>query len=284
MVKLATAREWRMYGSGRSRERAEYTNAGVYLLATVVVVCGFAGQLSREPKSGLVVLLIGIGLMILVNIHDLVAHVSGRLRLMWRVDHQLLYVEVGVPALQALGGFLFFIAILFLLLQADRGFGFHRIESHALHLLIAGTSLWVLGSMLNSCQVYEQADGILQILQHGVQIPFFMGSLLFLAGAIVNFRQQAGHSHHGLHLLTYTWVWIGILASSLLVIGGFINVIKVVKMLNMDGISLEKLHGGAQEQLLQAAAEEEDGQTPLPIEEGRRRRPGTSTLGLNYKS
>ncbi|PWA95407.1 hypothetical protein CTI12_AA050790 [Artemisia annua] len=269
MVKLATAREIRMYGPRRSRKRAEYANAGLYLFSTIVLLCGFVAQFSSEAKSGLVVILIGIGLIIVVNIHDMFAHLAGidfRLRLI-ELDTQLFFVEVAVPAVQALGGLLFFVAILLLVLQADRGFGYHRIEDHALNLLIAGTSLWVLGSIHNSCQIYKRADGNVQILQHCVQIPFLMGSLLFLAGAIVNYREQVGHSHHGLNLLRYTWVWIGIIASSLLVIGGLTNVVKVVKMLNIDGTRLEKLRGGAQEQLI-----DEDGQIPFLIEERRRPR------------
>lgn len=66
---------------------------------------------------------------------------------------------------------------------------------------------------------------------------------------------------------TYRWVWIGIIASSLLVVGGLTNVVKVVKMLHMDRIKLEKLRGGAQEQLVQ-----EDGQTPFLVE-GQMKRP-----------
>ncbi|XP_024960754.1 uncharacterized protein LOC112501270 [Cynara cardunculus var. scolymus] len=271
MVKLATARESRMYGSRRNRERSEYTNAGLYVFSTIVLLCGFIAQLSREAKSGLVVLLIGLGLIIVVNIHDLFAHLAGidyQMRLM-ELDTQLLLVEVAVPVVQAVGGLLFFIAILFLVLQADRGFGYDRIEVHALNLLIASTSLWLLGSIHNSCQIYEHADARIQILQQSVHIPFLVASLLFLAGAILNFQQQLGHHHHGLHLLTYSWVWIGIIASSLLVIGGLTNVVKVIKMLQVDGIRLEKLRGGAQERLIEEL--EEKGETPFLIEEGQRR-------------
>ncbi|KAI3749084.1 hypothetical protein L6452_12653 [Arctium lappa] len=272
MVKLATARESRMYGSRRNRERSEYTNAGLYVFSTIVLLCGFVAQFSREAKSGLVVLLVGLGLIIVVNIHDLLAHLAGidyRMRLM-ELDTQLLLVEVAVPVVQAIGGLLFFIAILLLVLQADRGFGYDRIEVHALNLLIAGTSLWLLGSIHNSCQIYEHTDAHIQILQQSVHIPFLIASLLFLAGAILNFRQQIGHHHHGLHLLTYSWVWIGIIASSLLVIGGLANVVKVIKMLQTDGIRLEKLRGGAQELLIEEL--EERGETPFLIEEGQRRR------------
>ncbi|KAK1409098.1 hypothetical protein QVD17_35623 [Tagetes erecta] len=273
MVKLASARESRMYGSRRSRMRAEYTNAGVYVFSTIVLLCGFVAQLSKEAKSGLVVLLIGLGLIVIVNVHDLFAHLAAinyRLRLI-DLDSQLLFVEVAVPVLQAAGALLFFIAILLLLLQVDRGFGYHMIESHALNLLIAGTSLWVVGSIHNSCQIYEQADGNLQILQHTVQIPFLIASFLFLAGAILNFLQQLGHTHHGLKLLTYSWVWIGIIASLFLIIGGLTNVVKVVKMLQMEGLmKLEKLRGGAQELLIQ---EQEEAPFLNIIQQGQMRRP-----------
>ncbi|XP_023740759.1 uncharacterized protein LOC111888866 [Lactuca sativa] len=272
MVKLATAREGRLYGSGRTRERSEYTNAGLYVFSTIVLLCGFVAQFSREAKSGLVVLMIGLGLIVVVNIHDLFAHLAAidyQMRLM-ELDAQILFVEVMVPVVQAVGGLLFFIAILLLVLQADRGFGYEGIEGHALNMVIAGNSLWVVGSIHNSCQFYEHVDAHIQILQHAVQIPFLMGSFLFLVGALLNFRDQLGHTHHGLHLLTHTWVWIGIIASSLLVIGGLTNVVKVVRMINMEmeGLSLEKLRGGAQEQLFH----DEDGQIPFLVQ-GRRRRP-----------
>ncbi|MFS8013708.1 hypothetical protein Hanom_Chr14g01336331 [Helianthus anomalus] len=261
MVKLATARESRVYGSRRSRERWEYTNAGVYVFSTIVFLCGFVAQLSREAKSGLVVLLIGLGLIVVVNIHDLVAHLAAinyRFRLM-ELDSQLLFVEVAVPALQALGALLFFMALLLLVLQVDRGFGYDKIEAHVVNLLIAGTSLWVVGSIHNSCQIYERANASLQILQHAVQIPFLMASFLFLAGAIVNFLEQLGHTHHGLNLLSYRWVWTGIIGSLLLIIGGLANVVKVVKMLQMEGeIKLEIFRGGAQDQLLQQQDTDDD--------------------------
>ncbi|KAJ9539615.1 hypothetical protein OSB04_026121 [Centaurea solstitialis] len=272
MVKLATAREIRMYGPRRIRERSEYTNAGLYVFSTIVLLCGFIALLSKEAKSGLVVLLVGLGLIIVVNLHDLLAHLAGiryQMRLM-ELDTQLMLVEVAVPVVQAVGGFLFFVGILLLVLQADRGCGYDRIEVHALNLLIAGNSLWLLGSIHNSCQIYEHTDAHIQILQQSVHLPFLVASLLFLAGAILNFRQENGQHHHGLHLLTHSWVWIGIVASSLLVIGGFTNVIKVIKMLQMDGTRLEKLRGGAQEWLIEDL--ERKGETPFLIEGQRRKR------------
>jgi hypothetical protein len=70
-----------------------------------------------------------------------------------------------------------------------------------MNMLIAGSVLWMLGSIHNSCQIYERAGGHIQILQHGVLIPFLMGSLLFVVGAILNSREQSGWIHHGRELL-----------------------------------------------------------------------------------
>lgn len=119
MVKLASAREARMYGPRLSRNRAEYMNAGLYVFAAVVLLGGFVAELSKEPKSGLVLLLIGFGLIFIVNLHDLLAHLAGfdyRVRLM-ELDLQLALVEFAVPVVQALGSLLSFLAILFLFIQ-----------------------------------------------------------------------------------------------------------------------------------------------------------------------
>lgn len=119
MVKLASARESRMYGPRLARNRSEYVNAGLYLFATIVLLGGFAAQFSTEPKSGLVLLLIALALIIMVNVHDLLAHLAGfdyRLQLM-SFDPQLAFVEFAVPVVQALGSVLFFLGILFLFIQ-----------------------------------------------------------------------------------------------------------------------------------------------------------------------
>lgn len=88
-----------------------------------------------------------------------------------------------------------------MILQAEKGYGYYELEKHALNLLIAGPAFWLLGSIHNSCQIYERADGHVQILQQSVHIPFLAGSLLFLVGAIMNSREQAGSLHHGTVLL-----------------------------------------------------------------------------------
>lgn len=89
----------------------------------------------------------------------------------------------------------------FYFLQEEKGYGYLKLEKHGLNMLIAGPVLWVVGSIHNSCQIYERAGGHVQMLQHTVHIPFLMGSMLFLVGAILNSREQAELAHHGLDLL-----------------------------------------------------------------------------------
>ncbi|XP_054799484.1 uncharacterized protein LOC129303923 [Prosopis cineraria] len=262
MVKLASARDFRTYGPGMTRNRYEYINAGLYLFAAVVLTCGFAAQFSSEPKSGLVLLLIAFGLILIVNFHDLIAHLAGtdfQLTLM-EFDLQLALVEFGVPVTVAVGSLLSFLGIFFIFIQEEKGYGYFKLERHALNLLFAGPVLWAIGSIHNSCQIYERADGHVQILQQSVHIPFLMGSLLFLLAAILNYYEQSGAIRHGLHLLGGTWVWLEIFGSMLLFMGGMTNVVKVFKMQQTDGLRLEKLRGGAQE-----------GRVPLILEDQRRR-------------
>ncbi|KAI8006812.1 hypothetical protein LOK49_LG07G00260 [Camellia lanceoleosa] len=259
-----------MYGPRQGRNRAEYINAGLYVFATIVLWSGFAAQLSNEPVSGLVLLLIGLGLIVVVNVHDVIAHLAGadyRLSLM-AFDAQLALVEFAVPVVQAVGTILYFLGILFLFIQEEKCYRYYDLEKHALNMLVAGTLLWLLGSTHNSCQIYERADGHFQILQASVYIPFLMGSLLFLVGALVNYEEQSALDHHGVELLGWAWVWLGIFGSLLFFIGGLANVVKVFKMQQTDGMRLEKLRGGAQERLVQAREDH----IPLILEEQRRRR------------
>ncbi|KAF4380456.1 hypothetical protein F8388_024749 [Cannabis sativa] len=285
MVKLASARESRVYGPRISKNRAEYINAGLYLFATVVLLGGFVAQLSGEPKSGLVLLLIALVLIATINFHDALAHLASydyRFYLM-EYDVQLFLVEFFVPLVQAIGSILLFLGILFLFLQEEKGYRYMKMEKHGMNMLIAGPVLWVVGSIHNSCQVYERADGHVQILQQSVHIPFLIGSILLTVASILNAREHAlaGQLFHGLQLLGRRWIWVSIFGSLFLVIGGLMNVVKVFHMQSSsDGgrIRLEKLRGGAQERLFQ----ERDGQVPLILEEEedrqshRRRRRQTS--------
>lgn len=109
-----------MYGPPRSRNRSEYMNSGLYVFATVMLLAGFVAQFSMEPRSGLVVILIGLGLIIFVNVHDLVAHLAGidyRLFSLMEHDLQLGLVEFAVPVVQSIGTLIFFLAILFIFIQ-----------------------------------------------------------------------------------------------------------------------------------------------------------------------
>lgn len=119
MVKLASARETRMYGPRLARNRSEYMNAGLYVFATILLMGGFVAQFSTEPKSGLALLLIGFVIVMIVNMHDLIAHLAAidyRLPLM-EFDMQLALVEFAVPLVYTIGTLLLFLATLFLFIQ-----------------------------------------------------------------------------------------------------------------------------------------------------------------------
>lgn len=119
MVKLASARDFRTYGPGLAKNRYEYINAGLYLIASVVLVSGLAAQLSIQARSGLVLIIASLGIILLVNLHDLLAHLVGidfRFPLM-AFDLQLAFVEFAVPIIQMLGTLLCFLGVLFLFIQ-----------------------------------------------------------------------------------------------------------------------------------------------------------------------
>lgn len=119
MVKLVSARESRIYGPRLARNRSEYINAGLYVFSSIVLLGGLLAELSKEPKSGLVIILIALAIILAVNVHDLVAHLAGidfRLPLM-EFDMQLGLVEFAVPLLQAIGSLLMLLGVLFLFIQ-----------------------------------------------------------------------------------------------------------------------------------------------------------------------
>lgn len=277
-MKLATARECRAYslGAGGGREardrRWEYINAGVYVFAAVLLVGGFLAQLwpwAVSLKSGLAVAVVGLAGVLAVNAHDLLAHVAGvdyNLGLAG-LDSQFALVELAAPAVQIVGAVLTLIALIFFEIQMERGYR-HGLEKHGLNLLIAGPALWFLGSIHNMCQIYERANGHVQILQKSVQIPLLLGSTLFLVGGVVNRHDVHSRSPPGFTLLGRSWAWFCLLGSLLFLAGGLLNLLKVFKMQQMDGRGLENLRGGAQERL----SREREGKVPLILEEARRRK------------
>ena len=109
-----------MYGPSVAIKRAEYINVGLYVFATMVLVSGFVALLiSNQPEPGLVLLLVALGVIFVVNVHDLFAHLAGidcRLTLIG-FDIQLALVEFTVPMVHAVGALLTFLAVLYLFIQ-----------------------------------------------------------------------------------------------------------------------------------------------------------------------
>jgi hypothetical protein len=123
MVKLATAREARLYGPALTVRRWEYINAGAYVFGTLLLAAGLAALCASSDRgvraAGLVVAAAALVIVAAVNAHDLGAHLAGvdcRLGLV-RFDPQLALVELLVPALNAAGCVLAVVGVAFLLSQ-----------------------------------------------------------------------------------------------------------------------------------------------------------------------
>ncbi len=119
MVKLVSVRRTRLYGPAAWRDWWEYINAFVYLVATIVLLVGCILLLPgrTSAKLGLILVLVALALLVIVNLHDLIAQLAGfdfRLPLL-SLDPQLALIEILAPLLQVLGSILFFIGTILLL-------------------------------------------------------------------------------------------------------------------------------------------------------------------------
>jgi hypothetical protein len=118
MVKLVSVRKTRLYGPGFWRDWWEYVNAFVYFVATIVLLVGCIMLLpGRSTKLGLISALVALALLVLVNLHDLIAQLAGfdfRLSLLW-LDPQLALIEILAPLVQVIGSILFFMGTFSLL-------------------------------------------------------------------------------------------------------------------------------------------------------------------------
>ncbi|CAK9218053.1 unnamed protein product [Sphagnum jensenii] len=263
MVKLVSVRKTRLYGPGFWRDWWEYVNAFVYFVATIVLLVGCIMLLpGRSTKLGLILALVALALLVLVNLHDLIAQLAGfdfRLSLLW-LDPQLALIEILAPLVQVIGSILFFMGT-FSLLEVGRGKYDEKeaeeVTNHAFRMIIGGSGLWMFGSILNASQVYERVDARVQFMQKMVSIPFLMSSTLFLVSGILG----AGNFPYPPAVIKAraTAVWIAITASSLLVLAAVLNAIRVMELqqLAAAGGLLEPLRGGAQERLDIEREEEE---------------------------
>lgn len=112
-----------MYGPRHARNRAEYINSALYVFATIVLLCGFVFLLLNEPEPGLVLLLIALGLIVVVNVHDLFAHLAGidYCFPLMGFDPQLALVEFAVPFYSVPWGSSHFLGNSLSLHSADKG-------------------------------------------------------------------------------------------------------------------------------------------------------------------
>jgi hypothetical protein len=63
-----------------------------------------------------------------------------------------------------------------------------KVTDHAYSLLIAGSAFWLLGSIHNAFQVYENTDTRVQFMQKTVSVPLLIANTLFLVATILSFE------------------------------------------------------------------------------------------------
>ncbi|KAG0593342.1 hypothetical protein KC19_1G322200 [Ceratodon purpureus] len=254
MVKLTSARQSRMYGPPGTRDLFENLNAFLYLFGTILFAAGTVLLLpSFEVKQnwGLWMILVGIATIVLVNFHDLHAHLAGidyNFSFL-TLDTQLWMVELAAPLVQAIGSILLCIAT-FLMIRLNKGvYGDDEIQLklvQSFRLVVAGSALWLLGSIHNAFQVYEKTGMRIQVLQKAVSVPCIIASELLLVSGVVSL-QISGEDRK----LATISTWLALVASGVLVVAAVLNAIRVVALQQVDrfGSHLEILRGGAQEQL-----------------------------------
>lgn len=119
MVKITSVRQSRMYGPPGTRDLFETLNAFMYLFGTVLLAAGTVLLLPSFGviNTGLLMILVGVAIVVLVNFHDLHAHLAGidyNFRFL-ALDSQLWMVELAAPFVQAIGSILLCIATLLLI-------------------------------------------------------------------------------------------------------------------------------------------------------------------------
>lgn len=250
-----------MYGPPATRDLFENLNAFAYLVGTVFLAAGVLLLLPsfKAVSFGLGMILVGVTVVVLVNLHDLHAHLAGvdyNLRFL-ALDLQLGLVEFAAPVVQALGSILLGIAT-FLLIRANKGV-YDQQEmllklAQAFRLVVAGAAFWFLGALHNAFQVYEKTGLRIQVLQKVVSLPCVVASELLLISGVLAL-QISGRGQKLMSIST----WLALSASGLLVLAAVLNIVRVVALQQVDrfGSHLESLRGGAEEQLQSSRANSE---------------------------
>jgi hypothetical protein len=233
----------------------ENWNSFLYLVGTILLAAGMLLLLpSFEMRSwGLWMVLVGFAVIVVVNLHDLHAHLVGidyDFSLL-SMDTQWWMVELAVPTVHAIGSILLCIAT-FLLIRVNAG-SYDQSEyklklTQAFRLVISGSALWLLGSIHNAFQVYEKANARVQLLQMATSLPFLVSSELLLLSGILPL--QISNFVHGRKLMDIA-IWLALAASVLLVVAALLNAFRVVFLQQADRVGghLEILRGGAEDRL-----------------------------------
>jgi len=263
MTKLASVRATRLYGPASMKYKCELANAVGYLLATALVLIGMVFFLPGwNVPVGIWCLLVALVLIICVNVHDLYAQLAGfdfRIPLV-TLDPQLALIEIAAPLVQAIGGLLFLVGFIFFL-QITLGkldsIDVAYVTNHAYSLVIAASAFWLLGSIHNAFQLYENTDTRVQFMQKTVSVPLLIANTLFLVASILSYETWTLPPIA--KKAAVTAIWLAIVAAGLLLFSGIMNIIRVLEMREVDhtGGLLEPLRGGAQEELEHKRDEDE---------------------------
>ncbi|KAH7285012.1 hypothetical protein KP509_33G007500 [Ceratopteris richardii] len=260
MVKLIAARRHRLYGPQGVQDWFEICNSVVYLIGSILLCIGVILLLINfnhphrydEAHAGLILIAVALCVIIVVNLHDAGAHLSGidfRLNLLSH-DLQLALVEIGAPLVFVTGAVLYLIAVISMLKM--KSLMVEGREHTAIQLLIAGSALWLLGSLHNACQVYINSNALIQLYQKAVYLPLLIASTLLLVSSVLWFKSWPQF------VLTrstqYGAIMIGFIAAILLVMAASVNILRVLYLRKLlknytQRIPLDTLPRSVQEQL-----------------------------------
>ncbi|KAF8726848.1 hypothetical protein HU200_019328 [Digitaria exilis] len=243
MVKLATAREARLYGPGLTVRRMN----------------AFAALLLAASLAARAAVAVALAAVAAVNAHDLAAHLAGVDWLVGLADGavrlpagQLGLVESSLCRRWRCS------------VRAGAGYISYGREKHAANMLLAAALLWLLGSVLNSCQVCCLLQSSVQVLNRR-RVSGSRGR----EPAVLVVRKPLERSARTMNARDSTsrpLVWLCMLGSLLWLAAALLNALKVFMMHQSDGMRLEKLCGGVQEDASRSTG---------------RRRPGGGRCQLN---
>lgn len=120
-------------------------------------------------------------------------------------------MELAAPIIQASRSLLSFLGVLFIFIQAEKGYGYWKFEKTCIELAYCWSCLWLIGSIRNSCQTYERAGGHVQIFARECPCFISIGKPIVHVGCNLKFSISTSN------LDMYIMGWNSVLFNPLLV-------------------------------------------------------------------